>query len=294
MNSPAGKVTWTASAQATGSCIAKRVERYVSLAPHEVRALKELESQEHHFPRKSCIRSEGDPSTYFYVLKEGWVSCSTLLEDGRRQITRLHFAGDMMGMPSLVMARAVDTLTALTSVTVSTFDRTAIGRLFAEHPRLAAILFLSAQNERVRLIDRIMSIARTSAASRIAAVLIQIRDRLRENDPTVGSTFLLPLSQAEIADMTGLTPVHVNRMLTAMVGKGLLLRSRGRVTIVDEEALAALAELPVRDRSDDIEWLPPQSDPGGAVPEHLNTRAKPAAAPQQCRRSTGTQLPGPR
>lgn len=274
MNSPAGKVTWTASALATDSCIARRVARYVPLAPHEVRALKELESQEHHFPRKSCIRSEGDPSTQFYVLKEGWVSSSALLEDGRRQITRLHFVGDMMGLPNMALARTADTLTALTSVTVSTFDRAALGRLFGKHPRLSAILFLAAQYDRVRLVDRIMSIARTSAASRIAAVLIQIRDRLRENDPAISSTFPLPLSQAEIADMTGLTPVHVNRMLTAMVAKGLIVRSRGRVTIANEEELAALAELPVRHRSDDIEWLPPQSDPDDATPEYLNTTAK--------------------
>ena len=171
-----------------------------------------------------------------------------------------------MGMPNMALARMAETLTALTSVTVSTFDRAAVGRMFAEHPRLAAILFLGAQYDRIRLIDRIMSIARTSAASRIAAVLIQIRDRLRENDPAVGSTFLLPLSQAEIADMTGLTPVHVNRMLTAMVGKGLLLRARGRVTILNEEALAALAELPERRRYDDFEWLPPRRDTG--VPRH--------------------------
>ena len=47
----------------------------------------------------------------------------------------------------------------------------------------------------------------------------------------------LPMTQEQIADAVGLTPVHVNRMLQQLARDGLLTRSKRAVTIGDWKKL---------------------------------------------------------
>jgi CRP-like cAMP-binding protein len=119
------------------------------------------------------------------------------------------------------------------------------------------LFFAITQQERVRLIDRIVSLGRTSAKSRVAAVLVQIRDRLGLIDPSIDMTIPMPLNQEEIGDMTGLTPVHVNRTLRALDVEGVLLRQHGKVTFLDQEALREIAELTQHTLAMGFQWLPP-------------------------------------
>ena len=240
-----------------GSSLVIRIERHMPLTTDERLALADLEARDVHFARRKCLCREGERSSRFYVLKHGLVASSMNLASGRRQITRLHFPGDLLGLPGIGLDETVSTLTPLTDVTASWFDKATLGRLFADHPRIGALFFMIAQHERVKLIDRVVSLGQTSARSRIAAVLIQIQDRLRTSNPAIGTTIPLPLNQTELGDMTGLTSVHVNRTLRAMVANGLINKQPGHVTILDEEALVACAELPRRSLSKDFSWLPP-------------------------------------
>jgi DNA-binding transcriptional regulator LsrR (DeoR family) len=53
-----------------------------------------------------------------------------------------------------------------------------------------------------------------------------------------GNSFILPLTQEQLADMIGLTPVHVNRTLKQLESEGLIVRKVRDVTIPDWAALA--------------------------------------------------------
>jgi CRP-like cAMP-binding protein len=55
-------------------------------------------------------------------------------------------------------------------------------------------------------------------------------------------TYALPLTQLDLADATGLTSVHVNRMLRELREQGLLTFRSGLVTIHDWERLQDAAE----------------------------------------------------
>ena len=51
------------------------------------------------------------------------------------------------------------------------------------------------------------------------------------------TVYELPMTQEQLADATGLTPVHVNRVLKGLEREGLIRRDRRFVTIPDWEAL---------------------------------------------------------
>ncbi len=56
------------------------------------------------------------------------------------------------------------------------------------------------------------------------------------------TAFTLPMTQVEIADATGLTSVHVNRMLRSLSEEGAITRDGGKITITGWEQLKQTAD----------------------------------------------------
>lgn len=238
------------------SCLAESLGRFAELTDTERAALKAIEGGDRHYRRGTVIRAERQAGGEMVLVQRGWLYCSMLLEDGRRQIIRLHFCGDLLGADSLVFADAPDSVTALTDAEVRVIDQAAFGRLFVDHPRLGALLFAMTQTDRVALTDRLTSLGRSSAKGRLAALLLWIAARLRRADPLHGYSFSLPLTQEEIGDITGLTSVHVNRTMRVLGEEGLIERSGGMLHILKPDRLARIANHVERHEKVDPGWLP--------------------------------------
>ena len=228
----------------------------VALTTGEHRALEQLEERERHLRRGATLQRENDRCSEVFILRKGTMMSSVLLDDGSRQILRFLFPGDMMGVSSLVYREAPETITALTDAVVCPFERTAMSKLIGDHPRLAALIMVYNQIERAALTDRLAAMGRTSAKARVAGILLEMRNRMRMLDKATNATFTLGLTQEEIGDATGLTAVHVNRMLRQLEEEGIITREGGRVTLTDERALQRAANFVDRYAGLDLGWLP--------------------------------------
>ena len=239
-----------------GSCFAERLSDMVALTPGEHHALGQLEERERQLRRGGTLQRENDRCSELFILRKGTMMSSVLLDDGSRQILRFLFPGDMMGVSSLVYREAPETITALTDAVVCPFERTAMSKLITDHPRLAALIMVYNQIERAALTDRLAALGRTSAKARVAGILLEMRNRMRMLDKATNSSFTLGLTQEEIGDATGLTAVHVNRMLRQLEEEGIIAREAGRVTLTDERALQRAANCVDRYAGLDLGWLP--------------------------------------
>lgn len=235
----------------------ERLGHYLTLTDREEVAFAQLEGPERVYRRGALIRREHDRAQELYVVNSGWVLSFVLLDDGSRQILRLHLPGDMVGLSCAAFNEATESLVALTDVRLCPVEKSALKRLFVEHPRLGALLFLIAQAEKVSLSDRLASLGRTSAKARVAALILDTVARLRVMKADLGDSFAFPLTQEEIGDATGLTAVHVNRMIRALVEEGLIARQANQLTILNEERLAEVANYVNRYAALDTDWLPP-------------------------------------
>jgi CRP-like cAMP-binding protein len=240
----------------TDSCLVERLGHYLKLTGREASAFAQLEGPERVYRRGAVIRREHDRAQELYVVNSGWLLSFVLLDDGSRQILRLHLPGDMVGLSCAAFNEATESLVALTDVKLSPVEKSALNRLFVEHPRLGALLFLIAQAEKVSLSDRLASLGRTSAKARVAALILDTVARLRVMNADLGDTFAFPLTQEEIGDATGLTAVHVNRMMRALVEEGLIARQANQLTIRNEARLAEVANYINRYAALDTDWLP--------------------------------------
>ena len=140
--------------------------------------------------------------------------------------------------------------------------RGAFAQLFDTHPRLGALILAISQVERVTLTDRLAALGRTSAKARVAALLLEMRNRVRRAHQNVDDTFALGLTQEEIGDATGLTGVHVNRMLRQLEDEQMIVRENGRISFPNEATLVRIANFVDRYEGLDLGWLP-ASRPAG-------------------------------
>ena len=241
----------------TDDALLHRFSAFVDLTDRERAAMRDMIGPERPFNAAEHIRSEGDEVASLFFLHEGWVFSGISHPNGSRQVVEVHRSGEVMGAPSLPFETAVESLVALTPARVSTIPLGKIGALFVEHPRLAAILYLKSQEERVTLMDRLAVGGQLSAKHSVAALLLLLIDgRL----PPGGSDTRLhiPMTQAQIGDVLGLSVVHVNRVMCVLETEGLIRRD-GPIAqtyeLPDVPRLKELIGLPERVRRRNPTWL---------------------------------------
>ncbi len=240
------------------SCFADRLGGIIELTAKEIDALGRLEERERTLRRNAPLLRVNDRLSELYVLKSGMMMSCVILDNGSRQILRLLFPGDMIGLAALAYRHSPETVVALSESVVAPFDRALLTGLVAEHPRLGAALIALDQIERVMLTDRLAGLGRTSAKARVASVLLEVRDRMRRLRPGEDArSFVLGLTQEEIGDATGLTAVHVNRMMRQLEDEALIAREGGRISLLNEAALRSAANYDDRTAGLDLGWLPP-------------------------------------
>jgi CRP-like cAMP-binding protein len=238
-----------------GSCLAERLSHYVALSAGERDSLARLEEQDRSLRRGAVVIGENERPRELYIVRSGWLHSSVILGNGSRQIMRFHFQGDILGLPLLAFADSPETVTAVTDVTLCPFSRERLAAIISEHPRIAALLLSLSVADRVSLADRLASIGRTSARARISSLLCEVFARMRRLGTPRDEAIQLPLTQEEIGDATGLTAVHVNRMMRGIVEDGLIERNGSSIRLIDERRLAAEANF--IDRTGiETGWLP--------------------------------------
>jgi CRP/FNR family transcriptional regulator, anaerobic regulatory protein len=239
------------------SCLAERLGHYVRLTDAERLSLSQLEDQDRAYKRGAVVIRENESPRELFIVHSGWLHSSGVLGNGSRQILRFHFQGDILGLPLLAFADSPETVTAVTDVVLCPFSRERLAQMFGDHPRLGALILSLSVAERVALADRLASIGRTPARARVGSLICEIVARMRRLGAVgEGGYVQLPLTQEDIGDATGLTSVHVNRMMRALVDDGIIERNGGnQVRLLDERRL--IADSNFIDRSGlETGWLP--------------------------------------
>lgn len=239
------------------SCLAERLGHYVGLTQAEQVSLSQLEDQDRAYKRGAVVIRENEAPRELFIVRSGWLHSSGVLGNGSRQILRFHFQGDILGLPLLAFADSPETVTAVTDVVLAPFSREKLATLIGDHPRLGALILGLSVAERVALADRLASIGRTPARARVGSLICEIFARMRRLGAVgAGGHIQLPLTQEDIGDATGLTAVHVNRMMRALVEDGIIEREGGNlIRLLDEKRL--IADSNFIDRTElETGWLP--------------------------------------
>lgn len=233
-----------------------RLTAFTELGARDIADLISLAGPMRQLERGDHLCDEGEASLRVYLLLEGWTASSLSFASGARQMLKVHLPGDMLGLPSLALTNRPDSIVALSKIVVSAISLDALGRLFETNARLAALMYLISQEERVMMIDRLAMMGCGSAIQRVAGLILELHRRIMRSEPEVTDSFEHHLSQHDLAELTGITPVHLNRTLQQLRQDKAIKWGRRTATILDRDVLTRHAGLPPRVLNRDLGWLP--------------------------------------
>jgi CRP-like cAMP-binding protein len=219
-----------------------KLERRDAVSAEEKRILERAVARIDTVAAREDIITEGVPQTESRLLLDG-VSCRyKAMSDGRRQIMELHFGGDFIDLHSFTLKHLDHNVGATTRVSLAVVPHTALREITETQPHLTRLLWFTTLLDAAIHREWVVSTGRRSAIARIAHLFCELFLRLEVTGLTNDHSYPLPLTQEDMADVCGLTPVHVNRTLQELRGTGAVEWQRGTVTIKDWPALQAIAE----------------------------------------------------
>lgn len=186
------------------------------------------------------IYHQGDRSDRLFNLISGWVALQQDAPDGQRHILQFVLPGGSFGLEPEGSVLGHSAMT-LTTTTLCTVRRARHDQLRLEHPDFnERFLWLMQREVRVAQ-DTLGNMAHGSAAARVAHLVWELAIRSLGRRPSSGERIWAPITQVHLAMATGLTPIHVNRVLRRFRQQDLMeLRSQGLI-VHDPRALEQLS-----------------------------------------------------
>ena len=87
----------------------------------------------------------------------------------------------------------------------------------------------------------IVTAGQRAALNRLAHIIVE-SESLKVIGQVSGARFEMPLTQEQLGEAMGITPVHVNRIVKQLRDDNVLELHRGSVTVIDEQKLLELAD----------------------------------------------------
>lgn len=228
-------------AYATGP-LARKLGRYITLSTAETHILDRLESDVVIVERQSELISEGEEERRCYVVLDGWAACYKQVPDGRRQIINFMIPGDFLGLRSVLLQVSDHSVVAVSKLRLARFSVTELRRILAEQARICAAIFWALSRDEAIIVEHLVDLGRRNALERLAHLIIELGERLRQVGLGHEHGYHCPLRQEDFADALGLTTIHINRSFRELRERQLVTLSRRNVRINDREKLLQLVE----------------------------------------------------
>ena len=219
----------------------------------KLRARDEISPEEEEFIRsgvKEVIRvpadrvvvSERREMDFSTILLSGIAARRKDLPDGRRQYTELHVAGDFTDLHSFTLKYLDHDVVALSNCSLAVVPHSHLRLMTERYPHLTRVYWFGTNLDASIHREWELSLGRRSAIERLAHLFCEMYVRLGIVGLVRDRSYDFPISQVELAEMTGITSVHANRTLQQMRKRELLEFAGGVVTIRDLEGLKRTAD----------------------------------------------------
>lgn len=183
---------------------------------------------------------EGAHPECVFLLTEGWACRYKMLPDGRRQILAYMLPGDTCDIFNFAIARMDHSIAALGACKAVAVPQADLIAVMARRPTVARALQRTTMVDGSTSREWLLNIGQRDGFARAAHLFCELQLRMDTIGLVTDGGFALPLTQIDLADTMGLTPVYVNRTLQRMRKEGLITLKRHALTILEPERLVAL------------------------------------------------------
>lgn len=222
--------------------LTRRLDCFATLSGEEIAAIEAaVDSEGRTVPARRDLVREGDKPDVAYLVCSGWAARYKTLPDGRRQHVAFLVPGDLCDFNNDVLDRMDHSIGALTPTCYVEIPHDRVQALTEQRPRLAQALWWQLLVSMAVEREWILNLGQRSAIERLSHLFCELYRRLEMVGLAERGHYDFPITQLDLAEATGLTPVHVNRTLQEMRSRGLIVLKERTLTIPDIQELERLA-----------------------------------------------------
>jgi CRP-like cAMP-binding protein len=226
--------------------VLRRLETRGPLSDEDRSAVRGLPFSHRTLESASYVVREGEPPETCALLLSGFAYRHKVTGDGERQIMSVHMRGEFLDLQNSFLEVADHNVQALTRCEVAMFPVAALRKLASDHPQVGRAMWIDTLIDAAVFREWIVNVGRRDSISRISHLLCEFALRLEAAGLAQDFRYEMPMTQEQIADCTGLTPVHVNRVLKELGRLGLIERDKRVVAIVQWDRLRQIGDFNTR------------------------------------------------
>ncbi len=194
----------------------------------------------------------GQKVDYSCLVVEGYVARSERFAHGGRHSTAVYLPGDMCDLHSVAVPVAGWGITALTDVAICQVPHTALLDAARQSSAIAMALWRDVIVDGSVLSKWVSVLSGHSAPKRLAHLWCELAIRSRIAGIGDEAGFPFPFTQDQLAELLGISPMHVNRVSKELRSSGMVQWAGRRVEIADWDRLRRYADF------DDLYLLLPE------------------------------------
>lgn len=212
------------------------------LPPEDRDAILRLPYRLRTFEAGTYTIRESDAPQDCAVLVSGFAYRQKLTGEGTRQIVALHIPGDALDFQNLFLDVSDHSIQMLTRGEVALVKVQDLQVLARHRPSVQHAIVVKILVEAAIFREWILNLGRRDARTRVAHLLCELGVRLDAEGLAEDYSYELPMTQEQLADAVGLTPVHVSRTLKVLEAEGLIVRSKRVVRFSDRKGLRLVGD----------------------------------------------------
>ena len=215
-------------------CIIKQFNSLKSLTKEELVRISNCKTTRT-IRRGEVIFSEGDKINGVYCVKDGICKLSKLSENGKDQIVKLNYKGDIMGQRSIIGEENSNlTAIALNDMEVCFIPKTEILSDLEKNPNFSMELLRQMAQDLKDSDNTIVNMAQKSVRKRLADALLYMHSNFGEDD----ENFLkVVISREDYANIVGTATESAIRILSQFKNEGLISTVGKQIKIKNIEGL---------------------------------------------------------
>ena len=225
-----------------GELLIRKLSLRSPLTAAECDVLSALPFAEFRASPRDYLAREGERLERSVLILDGYAARSKLTAEGKRQIVSLHIAGDFVDLHSAIMKISDHDMVAIGPMRFATVAHEVVLQTVKTNPGIALALWRETLVDAAIAREWLLNVAQREAYRRISHIICEMSLRLEAIGLYDRRRFVLPLTQEQLGETTGLTAVHVNRTFQRLRGEGLITTHGSEICIEDWDALAGAGE----------------------------------------------------
>lgn len=221
------------------NCLIRKLQRSGYLNDEDIETIERLCSRTREVDPRQDLTREGDRPENVHLILEGLACRYKLTHTGQRHIMALLVPGDLCDLHVALLRQMDHSVATVTNCTVVEIPRATVLDLTENHPRLTRALWWAMLVDEGILREWLVNLGQREADLRLAHLLCELLVRLQTVGVATENSYPMPLTQADLGDVLGISTVHVNRTVNSLRDAELIVLKHRRVEIPDVDRLKA-------------------------------------------------------